>query len=90
MLTISYTGQFKKDYKLCMKRGYDKKRLQDVINILAIPESLPLQNKELFLTGNYRNKKECHITPDWLLIYRTTDTELILYRTGTHSDLFNK
>lgn len=90
MLNVSFTGQFKKDYKLCKKRGYNMELLQSVINILAIPDVLPEKNKDHNLTGNYANKRECHILPDWLLVYRIEGKELMLYRTGTHSDLFKK
>lgn len=90
MLEISFTGQFKKDYKLCKKRNYDMDLLQKIIDILAIPEELPQKNKDHNLTGNYANKRECHILPDWLLVYRVEGNQLVLYRTGTHSDLFSK
>lgn len=89
MLKVSFVGKFKKDYKLCQKRGCDMKLLQTVINTLAIPEVLPYRNKDHMLNGNYANKRECHIQPDWLLIYQQTEKELILYRTGSHADLFN-
>lgn len=88
MLQVSFVGKFKKDYKLCQKRGYNIKLLQAAIDILAIPEPLPPKNKDHLLTGNYTGYRECHILPDWLLIYQQTEDELILYRTGTHSDLF--
>ena len=88
MLNVSFTGQFKKDYKLCKKRCYNMELLQSVIDILAIPEALPEKNKDHNLTGNYANKRECHILPDWLLVYRIEGDNLMLYRTGTHSDLF--
>lgn len=90
MLEISFTGQFKKDYKLCKKRGYNMKLLQDIIGILAIPEELPIKNRDHNLSGNYVKKRECHIMPDWLLIYQIEENQLVLYRTGTHSDLFKK
>lgn len=90
MLQVSFTGQFKKDYKLCKKCGCNMELLQSVINVLAIPEALPEKNKDHNLTGKYANKRECHILPDWLLVYRVEGNELILYRTGTHSDLFGK
>ncbi len=90
MLQVSFTGQFKKDFKLCKKRGYNMDLLQSVINVLAIPEALPEKNKDHNLTGNYVNKRECHILPDWLLVYRVEGGELVLYRTGTHSDLFGR
>lgn len=90
MLQVSFTGQFKKDYKLCKKRGYDMVLIQNIIDTLAIPKDLLEKNKDHSLIGNYANKRECHILPDWLLIYRIEGDELVLYRTGTHSDLFNK
>ncbi len=90
MLQVSFTGQFKKDFKLCKKRGYNMDLLQSVIDVLAIPEALPEKNKDHNLTGNYVNKRECHILPDWLLVYRVEGGELVLYRTGTHSDLFGR
>ena len=88
MLQVSFTGQFKKDYKLCKKRGYNMELLQSVIEVLSIPDVLPEKNKDHSLTGNYANKRECHILPDWLLIYRLEGNELVLYRKGSHSDLF--
>ena len=90
MLKVSFTVQFKKDYKLCKKRGYNMELLQSVIDVLAMPEALPQKNKDHNLMGKYANKRECHILPDWLLVYCIEGNELILYRTGTHSDLFNK
>lgn len=90
MLQVSFTSQFKKDYKLCKKRGYNMELIQSVIDILAIPEVLPEKNRDHNLTGNYANKRECHILSDWLLVYRIEGSELVLYRTGTHSDLFGK
>lgn len=64
--------------------------LESVIDILRIPDKLPEKNKEHYLKGNYKGRKECHITPDWLLIYEVYENELYLDRTGTHSDLFKK
>lgn len=90
MLQVSFTSQFKKDYKLCKKRGYNMELIQSVIDILAIPEALPEKNRDHNLTENYANKRECHILSDWLLVYRIEGSELVLYRTGTHSDLFGK
>lgn len=88
MLQVSFVGKFKKDYKLCQKRGYNITLLQTAIDILAIPQPLPQKNKDHSLTGNYAGYRECHLLPDWLLIYQQTQDELILYRTGTHADLF--
>jgi mRNA interferase YafQ len=63
--------------------------LQQVIDTLKIPDTLPLQNVDHNLSGDYSGYRECHVSPDWLLIYKQSETELLLYRTGTHSDLFN-
>ena len=64
--------------------------LQDIIDILVIPANLPKQNRAHTLKGDYADKNECHILADWLLIYKVIDGQLILYRTGTHSDLFKE
>lgn len=90
MLNVIFTGQFKKDFKLCQKRGYDMSLIRSVIDTLSIPKKLDPKHREHTLSGNYANKKECHILPDWLLIYRYEDDKLMFYRTGTHSDLFGK
>jgi addiction module toxin component, YafQ family/addiction module toxin, RelE/StbE family len=90
MLKISATSKFKKDLKTCQKRKFDFNLLYSVIDTLAVPEPLDEKHREHALKGNYTGHRECHITPDWLLIYRVTDRELILDRTGTHSDLFRK
>ena len=63
--------------------------LQSVINTLRIPKPLPAKNKDHSLSGNFVGKRECHISPDWLLIYQIIGNELYLVRTGTHSDLLN-
>ncbi len=88
MLDVQYSTKFKKDFKTCVKRGYNMSVLHQIIDTLRIPEALPLKNKAHNLSGNYLGYKECHIEPDWLLIYSQTDNTLQLYRTGTHSDLF--
>lgn len=87
---IVQTGRFKRDLKIIRKRGYDLSLLGKVIDTLAAGEELPEKNKDHNLSGNFAGCRECHITPDWLLIYEIADGELILYltRTGTHSDLF--
>lgn len=84
------TGIFKKDLKTAIKRGYNIALLEKVVNTLAAGEALPEKYKDHKLVGNYIGCRECHITPDWLLIYEISDKEIILYltRTGTHSDLF--
>ena len=89
MLDVRYSTKFKKDFKSCVKRGYKMPLLQQVIDTLRIPDTLPVKNRDHNLSGNYSDYRECHIEPDWLLIYRIENDELFLYRTGTHSDLFN-
>ena len=90
MLTIKYQAAFKKDYKRIVKRGDDMRLLEKVIELLANQKPLPEKNRDHQLSGDYAGCRECHITPDWLLIYEVADEELILYltRTGSHSDLF--
>ena len=87
---IEISSRFKKDFKAAKKRGYDMKLLEEVIIILAKGEPLPERYLDHPLTGNYKGCRECHITPDWLLIYERSEDTVILYltRTGTHSDLF--
>ena len=89
MLKLNSSNKFKKDYKLCLKRGYNMALMQNLIDTLRIPAPLPPKNKEHNLIGEYKGCKECHILPDWLLIYQINDDELYLVRTGTHSDLFD-
>ena len=88
--TVKSTAQFKKDYKLAIKRGLKISLLEDVVAALAMGEILPDKNKDHPLTGNWAGYRECHILPNWLLIYRIEDDVLVLTlsRTGTHSDLF--
>ena len=88
-LHVRYSSRFKKDVKLCAKRHHGLERLQKIVDILRIPETPPPKNFDHNLTGNYSGYRECHIAPDWLLIYRYHENELFLYRTGTHSDLFD-
>ena len=90
MYNILPSNTFKKELKTMIKRGYDISLLDEVVNKLATGEELPERNRDHALTGNYKGCRECHIKPDWLLIYQIADEELILYltRTGTHSDLF--
>ena len=88
MLDVRYSTRFKKDFKTCVKRGYKMALLQQAIDTLRIPSPLPTKNRGHNLSGNYSGYRECHIEPDWLLIYKQTDDELRLDRTGTHADLF--
>lgn len=87
MLTLNASATYKKDLKLCRKRGYDLSLLNSAINTLLIPAPLPPKNRDHQLTGNYAGKRECHILPDWLLIYQIRGNELYFVRTGTHADL---
>ena len=89
MLDVKYSTKFKKDFKTCIKRNYKMQLLQYVIDSLRIPETLPPKNKDHSLSGIYSGYRECHIEPDWLLIYRHEGNVLQLIRTGTHADLFN-
>lgn len=90
MLNVRYSTKFKKDFKLAQKRGLPLQELKTVIEKLAAGEILEQKYRDHALTGNYAMFRECHIRPDWLLIYRINDgeLELLAHRTGTHSDLF--
>lgn len=90
MLTISYSSRFKKDYKVIKKRGYDIEMLEEVLTLLCEEQPLPQKYRDHALTGNFIGHRECHITQDWLLIYKVEADELLLSltRTETHSDLF--
>ena len=93
--TVKFTAKFKKDYKLALKRGYKSEKIETVIALLAEgnhQEVLSSKYKDHALSGNWSGYRECHIEPDWLLIYEILDDILVLSisRTGTHSDLFGK
>ena len=92
MLKPEFTGQFKRDYKLAVKRGCDPKKMETVISMLCNEGALPESYRDYALTNsrNYKDMRECHIQPDWLLVYKIVNERLILklIRTGTHSDLF--
>ncbi|MBQ6845895.1 MAG: type II toxin-antitoxin system YafQ family toxin [Oscillospiraceae bacterium] len=92
MLKIEFQGQFKKDYKLAIKRGCNMQLFQEVVTLLAEEKTLPAKYKDhaLLDSKEYKGMRECHIQPDWLLIYKIYKDTLILQliRTGTHSDLF--
>lgn len=92
MLKIEYQGQFKKDFKLAEKRGCNIAEFQKVVTLLANEQPLPAKYCDHPLTNSkeYKDVRECHIQPDWLLIYKIYKGSLILklIRTGTHSDLF--
>ena len=88
--SVSYTTLFKKQRKLLIKRGYDISLLDDVITKLANGEKLPEKYCDHALSGNRKGQRDCHIRPDWVLIYEIKNKELILLlcETGTHSDIF--
>lgn len=90
MYQLKPTERFQKDLKRIQRRGYDISLLTAVIKKLAAGEKLPEKNKDHALIGNYVGFRECHISSDWLLVYRIDNNTLILYlsRTGTYSDLF--
>ena len=90
--TVKPTTQFKKDYKRAMKRGLKVDLLEKVVALLAMGEPLSEENRDHELSGDWVGHRECHIQPDWLLVYRIEDDVLVLTltRTGTHSDLFGK
>jgi mRNA interferase YafQ len=88
-MRIKTTNAFEKDIKQAKKRNKNIQKLKDVLNLLCVEQKLPHKYKNHKLTGNLAQKWECHIEPDWLLIYAIEDDALTLYRTGTHSDLFN-
>lgn len=90
MLKIRYSSKFKKDYKIIVKRGYDIKLLEEVLEILCSEKFLPSKYRDHALVGNFKGFRECHILPDWLLIYKIEKDilTLTLTRTGSHSDLF--
>ena len=90
MRTVIPSRRFKKDFKLCLKRGLNADDLETIAELLANDKSLPPNCRPHKLAGNYAGYHECHITPDWLLVYRLVDEDnaIIFERTGTHSDLF--
>ena len=89
---IKHTTQFKKDYKLAKRRNMKLQILKDVVTKLANGEQLETKYRDHALSGDWIGHRECHLLPDWLLVYRIEDDVLVLTltRTGTHSDLFNK
>ena len=89
---VKFTTQFKKDLKLAKKQGKELDKLFDVVNILADGGTLDAKYRDHELSGNYKGTRECHIEPDWLLLYEIRNEVLVLmlYRIGTHSDLFKK
>jgi mRNA interferase YafQ len=89
LLLIKTTSRFLKDLKLAKKRGYDIDKLEAIVDQLQAQIPLSSKNRDHTLTGEWNHHRECHIQPDWLLIYRIEAMFLILERTGTHADLFD-
>ncbi len=89
-MKIYYTSQFKKDYKKVKKQNKDIGKLRIVVEKLATKEKLEPKYKDHALIGNWKKFRDCHLEPDWLLIYKATEEMLILERTGSYSELFKK
>lgn len=90
MLTPSYTSQFNRDKKRMLKQaGNKEKELKNIMKKLCKQEPLAARHRDHGLSGNWRDHRECHIKPDWLLIYRIEGGEICLVRTGSHADLFD-
>ncbi len=87
-MRIRQTSQFKKDVRKQMKRGRDLRKLEEVIGRLFAMEPLSPKHRDHSLTGDWIGWRDCHLEPDWLLIYKVSPEELVLGRTGSHSDLF--
>ncbi len=87
-MNLIYTSQFKKDFKKVLSQNKDISKLEYIIDSLLIKQKLEPKFKDHPLIGKWKNHRDCHIEPDWILIYRLTDDTLILERTGSHSELF--
>ena len=88
MLHPAYTNQFQKDLKMMKKRGEDLKKIKTIIKELVYKETLESRHRDHKLVGNYHGRRECHIDPDWLLVYKSSSSEIIFERIGSRSDLF--
>ena len=91
---VQYTSRFKKEFKKALKQGKDENKFLEVLNVIANGGKLDekYRNHKLINDKTFKDCEECHITPDWLLVYKVQNNELILllFATGSHSDLFNK
>jgi mRNA interferase YafQ len=90
MKVFRLTSRYKRDYKRIAKRGYDLALFDALLDQFAQGEALPAASRDHALKGEWSGFRECHVEPDWLLIYKTTDAEVLLARTGTHADLFSQ
>ena len=88
MKTIRRTSQFKRDIKRMQRQGREVEKLKRVLEALIKGEPLAAKHRDHVLVGQYKGTRECHIEPDWLLVYELGETEIVLIRTGVHSDLF--
>ncbi len=88
MRTPVYTSRFQKDLKLMIKRGSDPENIKSIVRKLIDEIPLERKHRDHLLIGNFKDRRECHIQPDWLLIYRLEGSMIIFERTGTHADLF--
>ena len=88
MKAIRRTSQFKQDAKRMQRQGRDLEKLKSVLASLVEGEELTPEYRDHVLVWQYRGTRECHLEPDWLLIYELAETEIVLIRTGSHSDLF--
>jgi mRNA interferase YafQ len=88
MRTIRRTSQFRKDVRRMKKRGKDLSRLKEVLEKIISGQQLEAKYSDHVLVGQHKGTRECHIEPDWLLIYELAQSEVVLIRTGTHEDLF--
>lgn len=89
MLKASFTTRFKRDLKRVKRRGKNTDKIKDIMAKLIDEEELEVRFRDHPLVGNYSGRRECHIEPDWLLIYKVLDDEIIFERTGSHTDLFD-
>jgi len=88
MWTPVYTNRFEKDLKLMIKRGSDSESIKSIVRKLIDEIPLERKHRDHLLIGNFKDRRECHIEPDWLLIYRLEERMIVFERTGTHADLF--
>lgn len=88
MLSFVYSSQFKKDMRLAKKRGKDLMKIKKLMDLILMEETLSQRHRDHWLEGSYVGRRECHVEPDWLLIYKPIPGKIIFERTGTHSDLF--
>ncbi len=88
MKEIIFSKNFKKEYKLMLKRGKNPAKMTEILSILSAGETLPSKFRDHKLIGQYKGSRDLHIEPDWILIYKTTQNAVIFERTGSHSDLF--